>query len=168
MHITVDGREAGNVVFGLFGETVPKTVENFRKLCQGAGKTGDGIERTYVGSKFHRIMKDFMIQGGDYIRGDGKGGETAWGTAYFDDENFKIPHAGPGYLSMANKGPNSQSSQFFITAKATPWLNGKHVVFGKVLEGMAMIHDLTEYGDGKFGDATAEVKITHCGEVPPS
>merc|ERR1719221_2180394 len=154
--IGIDGESIGKIEIGLFGKTGPKTGDNFVQLANKP--EGEG----YKGSVFHRVIKDFMIQGGDFTRGDGTGGRSIYGEK-FADENFKLKHYGAGWLSMANAGKDTNGSQFFITTKQTSWLDGRHVVFGKVIGGMDVVRKVENNKTDGRDKPVKEVKILDCG-----
>ena len=162
--ITIDGEEAGRIVFGLFGNTVPKTADNFAKLTTGeAGIGNSGKPLHFKGSHFHRIIPGFMAQGGDFTNGNGTGGESIYGSK-FQDENFTLKHSKPYLLSMANAGPNTNGSQFFITFAQTSWLDGRHTVFGEVIEGIDVVNKLEKIGSGS-GATSKKAVIADCGKL---
>ncbi|CAC9488911.1 CYP11 / cyclophilin 11 [Leishmania donovani] len=165
--ISIDNKAAGRMVMELYADTVPKTVENFRALCTGEkGKGRSGKPLHYKNSVFHRVIPNFMIQGGDFTRGNGTGGESIYGTT-FRDESFSGKagrHTGLGCLSMANAGPNTNGSQFFICTAATPWLDGKHVVFGRVIDGLDVVKKVERLGSSS-GKPRSRIVVSDCGEL---
>ncbi len=162
--MAVDGNPIGRIEMTLAKDVVPKTAENFRALCTGEKGVGpSGKPLHYKGSTFHRVIPSFMCQGGDFTRGNGTGGESIYG-AKFADENFKLKHTGPGILSMANAGPNTNGSQFFICTVPTGFLDGKHTVFGYVSKGMNVVKMIESYGS-QSGSTSGRVTIADCGQL---
>ncbi|EGG19645.1 cyclophilin-type peptidylprolyl cis-trans isomerase [Cavenderia fasciculata] len=162
--ISIGETPAGRVVMELYADVVPKTAENFRALCtgeKGVGKAGKPLH--FKGSSFHRIIPKFMCQGGDFTRGNGTGGESIYGEK-FADENFNLKHTGPGTLSMANAGKNTNGSQFFICTEKTEWLDGAHVVFGKVVEGLEVVRKMEAQGS-QAGKTKVPVVISNSGQL---
>ncbi|XP_046676804.1 peptidyl-prolyl cis-trans isomerase-like [Homalodisca vitripennis] len=159
--ITIGGQDAGRIVIGLFGDIVPKTVKNFKILA------ADGVKARKYGNNtpFHRVIRNFMIQGGDVESGNGLGTLSIYGK-HFKDENFIVKHTAPGFVSMANSGPNTNGCQFFIITQPTPWLDGKHVVFGRVIEGMDIVHKIEGQKTYEDDRPIANVNIAASGLLP--
>ncbi|WFD49100.1 peptidylprolyl isomerase [Malassezia furfur] len=161
--ITIGETPVGRIKFELFSDFTPKTAENFRQLCTGEHRFNHK-PMGYKGSIFHRVIKDFMCQGGDFLNGDGTGSFSIYGDK-FDDENFLMKHDAAGLLSMANSGPNTNGCQFFITTQPADFLDGKHVVFGKVVDGMLTLRKIENVPMGANNRPRLEVKIAECGEM---
>ena len=162
--VTIGGQNAGRITMELYADKTPATAENFRALCtgeKGVGKSGKPLH--YKGSTFHRVITEFMAQGGDFTAGNGTGGESIYGMK-FKDENFTVKHTGRGDLSMANAGPNTNGSQFFMTFIPCNWLDGKHCVFGKVVDGWQTLDALESVGS-QTGQTRAQCVIADCGQL---
>ncbi|KAK3606667.1 hypothetical protein CHS0354_020929 [Potamilus streckersoni] len=161
--ISIGQVEVGRIKFELFADVVPKTAENFRQLCTGEYKK-DGVPIGYKGTSFHRVIKDFMVQGGDFVNHDGTGLMSTYGGP-FTDENFKLKHSLPGMLSMANSGKDTNGCQFFITCAKCDFLDGKHVVFGKVIDGLLVLRKIENCPTGPNNKPKIPVVISQCGEM---
>lgn len=166
--ISIGGSPAGRIKLELFKTFAPKTVENFRQLCTGECKRG-GLPIGYKGSKFHRVIKGFMVQGGDFVKGDGTGRTSIYGDKFEDEEmGLKLKHSAPGLLAMANSGPGTNACQFYITCSKADWLDGKHVIFGRVLdsESMLVVRKVENVpATGGSNKPTLDVVVDECGEM---
>eukprot|EP01038_Epipyxis_sp_PR26KG_P006048 gene6048-8327_t len=160
--VAIGGRPAGRIEMTLRADVCPRTAENFRALCTGEKSTASK-NLCYKGSVFHRVIPNFMLQGGDFTRGNGTGGESIYG-AKFPDENFQLKHTGAGILSMANSGPNTNGSQFFICTVETPWLDGKHCVFGSVTSGLDIVKTIEALGSSN-GRTSQTITIVESGQI---
>ncbi|KAK4036134.1 peptidyl-prolyl cis-trans isomerase H [Daphnia magna] len=163
LDVTVGSTDIGRIIIELFADVVPKTAENFRQFCTGEFKR-DGLPTGYKGTSFHRVIKDFMIQGGDFLNGDGTGCLSIYGDN-FNDENFNLKHDSPGLLSMANSGRDTNGSQFFITCAKCDFLDGKHVVFGRVLDGLLVVRKIENVPTGPNNKPKIPVSVSQCGEM---
>jgi len=161
--ITVGNTEIGRMKMELFADVVPRTAENFRQLCTGEFRR-DGVPTGFKNSQFHRVIKDFMIQGGDFVNGDGTGTMSIYGPN-FADENFRLQHSGPGLLSMANSGKDTNGCQFFVTCAKCDFLDSKHVVFGRVIEGLLIVRKIENIPTGPNNKPKIPVVISQCGEM---
>merc|ERR1712226_1050872 len=162
--ISIGGQDVGRMKIELFANIVPKTAENFRKFCTGE-YAKDKVPVGFKGATFHRVIKDFMIQGGDFVKGDGSGVCSIYGGIAFADENFKLKHDGPGLSSMANSRPNTNGCQFFVTCAKCDFLDNKHVVFGKVIDGLLVMRKIENVPTGANNRPKLAVVISQCGEM---
>ncbi|QSL64159.1 hypothetical protein MERGE_000314 [Pneumocystis wakefieldiae] len=164
--ISIGSQPQGRIRFELFSTTLPKTAENFRQFCTGESRGLNGRPQGYKGSIFHRVIKNFMVQGGDFIYGNGTGSASIYGSQTFPDESFVHKHDAPGLLSMANSGPNTNGCQFFILTKPAPWLDGKHCVFGRVIHGFTILTKMENVATtGSSNTPKIPIVITECGEM---
>ncbi|XP_065188402.1 peptidyl-prolyl cis-trans isomerase H-like [Sycon ciliatum] len=161
--INIGGQDIGRMKMELFADVCPRTAENFRQFCTGEFRK-EGVPIGYKGATFHRVIKDFMIQGGDFVKGDGTGCVSIHGTS-FPDENFSLKHTGPGYLSMANSGKDTNGCQFFVTCAKCDFLDNKHVVFGKLIDGLLVMRKIESVPTGANNRPKLPVMISQCGEL---
>ncbi|KAG2224124.1 hypothetical protein INT45_000139 [Circinella minor] len=161
--ISIGDVPVGRMKMELYSDIVPKTAENFRQLCTGEFKR-NGIPQGFKNCSFHRVIKDFMVQGGDFLKGDGTGSLSIYGEK-FEDENFEVKHTEAGLLSMANSGPNTNGCQFFITCDNCEFLDGKHVVFGHLVDGLLTLRKIENVSTGQNNRPKLSVKITECGQM---
>ena len=161
--INIGGQDVGRMKMELFADVCPRTAENFRQLCTGEYRK-DGVPIGYKGATFHRVIKDFMIQGGDFVKGDGTGCCSVYGTT-FPDENFTLKHTGPGLLSMANSGKDTNGCQFFVTCAKCDFLDNKHVVFGKLIDGLLVMRKIESVPTGANNRPKLPVMVSQCGEL---
>ncbi|KAI9012875.1 cyclophilin-like domain-containing protein [Gaertneriomyces semiglobifer] len=161
--VSIGGQPAGRMKMELFKDVVPRTAENFRQLCTGEFRK-NGVPQGFKNCHFHRVIRDFMVQGGDFLKGDGTGSISIYGEK-FEDENFTLKHSGPGLLSMANSGTNTNGSQFFITCAKCDFLDGKHVVFGRLIDGLLTLRKIENVPTGAGNRPKLPVIISECGEM---
>lgn len=164
LDVSVGATEIGRILIELFADVTPKTAENFRQFCTGEYRK-DTVPLGYKGSHFHRVIKDFMVQGGDFVNGDGTGCMSIYAGATFADENFMVKHIEPGLMSMANSGKDTNGCQFFITAAKCDFLDGKHVVFGRVIDGMLVVRKIENAPVGPNNKPKVEITISQCGQM---
>merc|ERR1712210_377778 len=162
--ISVGGKEIGRILVEVFADVCPKTAENFRQFCTGEHKR-NGIPQGYKGATFHRVIKDLMIQGGDFVNNDGTGVTSIYGPGPFEDENFKLRHDAPGLLSMANSGRDTNGCQFFLTCAKCDFLDKKHVVFGRVIDGLLVVRKIENVPTGANNRPKIKVEISQCGQM---